>query len=194
MGTELCHIRHRKIWSNKMKKCFFIFLLPFIIFACNKNANTTTEQQNHYLENIKNGAKVTIYYNSPYDWPDTGRTLKDVKNGKYIFNETYNLSEFEIPKIDCIFSEEKLVEAENADDRLDIILLGTMMRAETLFEILDDNDSVLFNYLYFATGKFILYGEDKVYYKTDEIEDFSKKVIERACKDNGKLVYLRYMD
>lgn len=136
----------------------------------------------------ENNMKIKIYYNTPNEWPDVGRSIDFIKNGQCEYTKLYNLEDFGVKDIKFLQEYEKAQQSNTGVDEsaIDNIIGLSMLRAETLFEILDENNKVVFSYLYFENEDYFLDTKDyKVYHMTEEIKNLSRKVISRANIDNN---------
>lgn len=80
----------------------------------------------------------------------------------------------------------QLVNIKVTEHGIENFISMSMYHAETVFEIFDSNDEIIFSYLYFENEEYFLdIKNDKVYLMTEEIRTFSKKVIDRVVKDNN---------
>ena len=155
-----------------------------------------------------NNMKVKIYYNTSEDLTDIYRTIDFVKNGQYKYLGFYNFVELGINDFDFIKNVEgnkqfdtrmnifnliqesdknhQLVNIKVTEHGIENFISMSMYHAETVFEIFDSNDEIIFSYLYFEDEEYFLdIKNDKVYLMTEEIRTFSKKVIDRVVKDDN---------
>lgn len=153
---------------NRINSLFLPFI--FILFwGCNGNS-----------------MKIKIYYNTPGNWPDVGRSVDFIKNGQYEYAGLYKLDEFGIENLDFFMKYEQnntVVDKKKVDDIINL----SFFCAETLFEILDKNNNVVFSYLYFEDEDYFLNTKNyQVYDLTEEIKTLSNQVIYRSKIDANK--------
>lgn len=157
-----------------MKRVFYLLYFFILIFFIGCKENTM---------------KIKIYYNIPGDFPDIGRSIDFIKKGQNEYVKVYNLEEFGVNDLRLFQKYEKLEHTDLEADWVNTekIKCMSMIAAETLFEILDQKNEVVFSYLYFEDEDYFLNVKtDKVYHMTEEIKILFNKVISKAS--NGNLI------
>lgn len=147
-----------------MKKNFIFSFLFLVLLGCKNN-----------------GMKIKVYYNTPGEWPDIGRTVDFIKNGHYEFIQIYDFDDFGIE-----YEKLELNDADVEEVNINNIIGLSTLCAETLFEILGENGEIVFSYLYFENEEYFLNTKDyTVCHLSGDLKKLSKKVIHRALVDNN---------
>lgn len=154
----------------KIKKNFLLIFIFTFFLGCREN-----------------NMKIKIYYNEPGEWPDVGRSVDFVKNGQCKYIQLYNLEELEINNFSFLNQNEDGMQSNVEEKIAENITSLSFLCAETLFEILDKNNQVIFSYLYFENEDYYLNTKNfQVYHMTEEIKNLSERVICRLKTDDVK--------